>query len=100
MELTPHLPADPSLIRTVDLSRQDAERTAAMLTASAYGLSDWAFVAPTDCGLGLFARSPLQAGQFVVEYAGPRVPLECINKGEYVVEFPGKAAHLSPSPTQ
>ena len=67
---------------------QAAAGCAAMLTACAYGLSDWAFVAHSDVGLGLFARTPLQPGQFVVEFGGPFLSLECITKGEYVLEFP------------
>ena len=69
-----------------------------MLTAAAYGLSDFAFVAPTDCGLGLFARTPLCAGQFVIEYDGPILPLECIIKGEFVMQFPGEALSGYPTP--
>lgn len=61
-----------------------------MITASAYGLSAWAFVAHTDCGLGLFARSSLVAGQQIAEYAGPRLPLESISQGNYALELPGE----------
>ena len=45
--------------------------TAAMLTASAYApIEPFCFVSPRgDCGLGLFARVPLRAGQFVAECA-------------------------------
>ena len=44
-----------------------ARGCAAMLTASAFGLDDWCFVAPSDCGLGLFARSALAKGQQICE---------------------------------
>ena len=36
-------------------------------------MSEWAFVAPSDCGLGCFARTWLRAGQVVGEYGGPRL---------------------------
>ena len=36
-------------------------------------MSEWAFVAPSDCGLGCFARTALRAGQVVGEYGGPRL---------------------------
>ena len=33
------------------------------------------FVSPRgDCGLSLFARTPLCAGQYISEYGGPRLP--------------------------
>ena len=39
------------------LEGEGARRTAALLTAAAYGpMNRAAFVAPCDCGLGLFAR--------------------------------------------
>jgi len=63
---------------------------AALLTASAYGLEAWCFVAPTDCGLGLFARSELVQGQAITSYEGPRLPLELIVKGEFVLAVPGQ----------
>ena len=51
-----------------------AGSTAALLTAAAYGpVSEWAFVAPSDCGLGCFARTWLRGGQVVGEYGGPRL---------------------------
>ena len=59
-----------------------AQGCAAMLTASAYGLEDWCFVAPSDCGLGLFARSALRKGQRICEYSGPHLPLELLVRGE------------------
>ena len=59
-----------------------ARDCAAMLTASAFGLDDWCYVAPTDCGLGLFARSALRKGQHICEYKGPHLPLEMIAHGE------------------
>jgi hypothetical protein len=63
---------------------------AAMLTAAAYGpLEDFAFVSPCDSNLGLFARETLKAGQFITEYAGPRLPLRLQVLGEYVLQVPG-----------
>ena len=63
-----------------------AASCAAMLTAAAYGMRGFCFVAPTDCGLGLFARSNLRRGQAICTYNGPRLPLEAVTKGEYVLE--------------
>ena len=41
-----------------------ARDTAALLTAAAHGpLNAWAFVAPSDFGVGLWARDALHAGQ-------------------------------------
>ena len=49
--------------------------SAALLTAAAYGpMNRAAFVAPCDCGLGLFARIPLKRGDMIGEYGGPRLP--------------------------
>ena len=48
--------ASPTAISQRELSRAVAADTAAMLTASAFGISAWCFVAPSDCGLGLYAR--------------------------------------------
>ena len=59
----------------------------ALLTASAFGpISAWAFVAQTDCGLGLHARAALQPGQFICEYGGPRIFLRHQKTGSYVLE--------------
>ena len=62
-----------------------------MLTAAAYGMRGFCFVAPTDCGLGLFARSGLRKGQAICTYDGPRLPLEAITEGEYVLEVPNSS---------
>ena len=52
------------------------------LTALAHGpVGAFAFVAPTDCGLGLFARSEICKNQDVAEYGGARLPLEYLVKG-------------------
>ena len=48
--------APPICVSPSELSRTSAEDMAALLTASAFGISAWAFVAPADCGLGLYAR--------------------------------------------
>ena len=53
---------------------QAATSTAALLTAAAFGpMNAWSFVGPCDSELGLFARVPLEPGQFVAEYSGPRL---------------------------
>ena len=93
-EVQPEARAAPTRLSSAMLAKQQAASSAAMLTASAYGLSAWAFVAPTDCGLGLFARSPLVAGQYVVEYDGPRLPLESISRGDCVLEVPGELPRI------
>jgi hypothetical protein len=60
-----------------------------MLTAASYGpVEAFCFVAPTDCGLGLFARTGLGAGQVVTEYGGPRLPAKMHRGGEYVLQVP------------
>ena len=55
----------PELVPRLSLERERGRDTGALLTAAAYGLGDHCFVAPTDCGLGLFARSALQPGKVV-----------------------------------
>ena len=63
-----------------------AKDTAALLTAAAHGpLSAWCFVAPSDFGLGLWAREALYPHQALGEYAGPRLPLSMHQRGEYVL---------------
>ena len=77
----------PADVRSVDWSA-----TAALLTAAAFGpMNAWSFVAPSDCGLGLFARVPLVPDQFIAEYSGPRLPLRLQTKREsgYVLQIPG-----------
>ena len=59
-----------------------------MLTAAAYGCGDHCFVAPSDCGLGLFARSDLRAGQAIVEYYGPRVPNRQLVHSTFALDLP------------
>ena len=67
-----------------------ARATASLLTASAYGpMNSWGFVAPTNAGLGVHARVPLVPGQFVCEYAGPRLPARLHQRGDSVLEVPG-----------
>jgi hypothetical protein len=59
----------------------------ALLTASAFGpINPWCFVAPCDCGLGLFARAELLPNQVVSEYGGPRLPQRLVFKSEYVLD--------------
>lgn len=52
----------------------------------------WAFVAkcPSIKGRGLFARAPLQAGQAICEYGGPRLPATEGRRGDgqYVLHVP------------
>ena len=58
----------PAVVSHAAMLREAAQDTAALLTAAAFApLGSFCFVAPCDCGLGLFARSPLQAGQFIEE---------------------------------
>ena len=77
-------PAEPTWIRTKSLAGEVACSTATMLTASAYGpVEPFCFVSPKgDCGLGLFARATLVAGQFVGEYGGPRLPSRLQTRGQ------------------
>jgi hypothetical protein len=51
--------------------------------------SCWAFVAPSDCGLGLFARTKLICEQAVCQYFGPHLPLEVMHRGGSVLQLPG-----------
>ena len=71
------------------LEQHAAQDSAALLTAAAFGLEAFSFVAPCDCGLGLFARVPLRAGQFISEYDGPRLPQRLQVRGRYVLQVPG-----------
>ena len=66
-----------------------ASSTASLLTHAAYGLEEWSFVAPTDCGLGLFARGEIQTHQVISEYAGPRLPLQHLKQTTYAFGIPG-----------
>ena len=71
------LPLPQTLTLTLTaLELKQARDTAALLTACAHGLNAWCFVAGSDCGLGLWARSGLVAGQALGQYAGPRLPLQ------------------------
>ena len=71
------------------LEGEGARRTAALLTAAAYGpMNRAAFVAPCDCGLGLFARIPLKRGDMIGEYGGPRLPKSLARSGEFQLEIP------------
>jgi hypothetical protein len=54
---------------------EQAQSTAALLTAAAFGpISEKCYVAPTDCELGLFARRALRPHEPICEYAGPILP--------------------------
>jgi hypothetical protein len=81
----------PLLLRDADMETELGVRTAALLTHAAFGpLNDWTFTAPSDAGLGVFARSPLRPGQALGEYGGPRLPLDMLTegKGDYSLEMP------------
>ena len=86
----PMLRREPQAVAHNIVSRELAQSTAATLTAAAYGpIEPWCFVAPCDCGLGLFARSSLQPGQFISEYDGHRLPARLRTTGQYVLRVPG-----------
>lgn len=78
----------PTRVHFLEFDVEAARNTAALLTASAYGVSVHCFVAPCDVGLGLFARSPLKRGQAIVEYYGPRLPLSELRHAAYALEVP------------
>ena len=71
------------------IEAEAAREIAATLTAAAYGVADWAFVAACGVGLGLFARADIVRGQVVAEYAGPRLPGELAARGAFVLDLPG-----------
>ena len=65
---------EPTLVTSASAAQEAAAGVARLLTAAAFGpMNAWSFVAPSDCGLGLFARVPLAGGQLISEYAGPRL---------------------------
>lgn len=77
-------------VSCIELETAEAVGTAAILTASAYGpMNAWIFVAPSDCGLGIFARDALRSNQAVGEYGGPRLPSRFHTNGQYVLQVPG-----------
>ena len=63
------------------------------------------FVAPSDFGVGLWARDALHAGQALGEYNGPRLPLQLHKRGECAADDrpthtdPRPMPHPSPSPS-
>jgi hypothetical protein len=81
-------------VSTRTSEQQLARDTAAVLTANAFGLGEHCFVAPSDAGLGLFARSDLQKGQAVVEYWGPRLRLKELRISTYALEVPGSGTFI------
>ena len=93
-EHRPHNAEEPTRLERPSLESEAACSQAALLTASAFGLDQWCFVAPSDCGLGLYARSELLKGQAIISYDGPRLPLELIVKGEFVLEVPGQGTAI------
>lgn len=84
-------PERPSALRLepASVEKDAAQAIAAQLTACAHGpMNAWSFVAPSDCGLGLFARVSLVANQFICEYGGPRLPARLQTEGSYVLAIP------------
>lgn len=81
-------PRSPTWVPTAQVEKQIAADTAALLTAAAYGLGDFCFVAPSEHGLGLWSREPLVRGQAVVEYAAPRLSCSKLVKATYALEVP------------
>jgi len=79
----PEVREEPRRVEAADMEVEQARQTAALLTAVALGgdVEYSCFVAPSDCGLGLYARSNLGVGQLVGEYGGPRLPLRAANGG-------------------
>ena len=71
------------------LVQHAARDSAALLTATAFGLDAFSFVAPCDCGLGLYARVTLRAGHVVSENEGPRLPKRLHPRGRFVLKVPG-----------
>eukprot|EP00966_Prymnesium_polylepis_P050014 1158083-Prymnesium_polylepis.1 len=64
--------------------------TAALMTAAAFGpMNAWSFIAPSNDGLGLFARVPLKPNQAISEYGGSRLPVRMHMKGQFVLQVPG-----------
>jgi len=86
----PPPPAPPTLVPPEAIERQMARDTAALLTAAAHGpLNAWSFVAPSDFGLGLWARAPLRRGQALGLYSGPRLPCSLQRRGTCALQIPG-----------
>ena len=57
-------------VEHLQLENEMARETAALLTATAFGpVSDFAFCAPSHCGLGVFAREALVPNHDVGECA-------------------------------
>ena len=89
----PPPPAPPTLVPPEAIERQMARDTAALLTAAAHGpLNAWSFVAPSDFGLGLWARAPLRRGQALGLYSGPRLPCSLQRRGTCALQIPGADA--------
>ena len=84
--------SEPVCLDHLALEKEAARDTATHLTAAAFGLDAFSFVAPSDCGLGLFARVSLRRGQFISEYYGPRLPQRLQVRGQYVLRVPGTSA--------
>jgi hypothetical protein len=89
-EESPH--ADPEPVDCTAEARASSERTAALLTAAAYGpLGAFTFLGVADCGRGLFARERLPKDAVVGEYGGPRLHISKLVHGEYALQIPGSA---------
>ena len=65
--------APPTLLSDTGLERSLAQDMAATLTACAFGIDDYVFVAPSGRGLGLFARSPLRPDQVAAVLGGIKI---------------------------
>lgn len=82
--------ATPTYVPHRTLAAEATDGVAALLTATAYGpMNPWSFVSPSDCGLGLFARTALEPDQPICEYTGPRLPARLQTVGRYVMLIPG-----------
>ena len=87
---TTHGPSPPVHCPHADIARTEALNVAALLTAAAFGpIGPLSFVAPCNCGLGLYARTHIKPGQFISAYDGPRLPARLQVRGQYVLQVPG-----------
>ena len=87
-------PCPPVRLELGSIDMEHARGIATKLTAVAYGLGEFAFVAPSRNGLGLYSRSALKRGQAIVEYSGPRLPLSELRHSTYALELPGSGIFI------
>jgi len=77
-------------VSQLQIEKDGAMDTAALMTAAAFGpMNAWSCIAPSNDGLGLFARVPLKPNQAISEYGGPRLPVRMHTKGHFVLQVPG-----------